>query len=547
MHWWGKSLTLTKDFFWIVICSPLVAVYLVAKSCRKGIQWAMTKYDETFVQPPRKLLKEDEISNRRLERRARNAVKALPSVRPRALTLNSKGVMDMDNPGTISPPANKKNLRDTGHAKEPAVSPREETVQQITTDQVGACDFYSLPYEIRQIIWRYTLGGHHIHIVKRKGRLGNVYCAANDPMSPDHRDLCTQSRDNHGFYIPTSWPQDARPLSLITSCRQIYSETIDILYSLNMFSFSFEELGNLEIFLDNLLPHRRKQISAIHITISLIEHRIYPSRAFSRPWEKPHNATGVTWWKSCIALRSLPSLRSLTISPAFTFNNQSCQLEPEVRANLDSINKIPIQGRFSVTIPWPERAENRAWIASDNVLPQNPNFKIIRHIAPRNDVELLAFFLPFNVQCLHCRSYTIIRKTTKGLVESVVYRASADFLQRPPNCSVRVPDPVTSYYWTFHTYCGGWLEFQYDWEDKKWSVTQGAREISDEEAATHLTKCGDLYPEMESQHEKLNGLQVRLDPVMRAYCAQSGTTLDTPTKEMFYQNVGWTRKLDVAQ
>jgi hypothetical protein len=172
-------------------------------------------------QPSRDLLRPTDIEMRIEERRLRDAVRTLPTLRHRALTLRHSITENMTIPSVskieeVAP--EEKTLNKEGKKK---IDVQSGDSKQVTKDQLGTSIFYRLPFEVREIIWAYAVGRHHIHIVKRRGRLGNVYCPADDPTDVKRRDVCLHSRDWNGFYRPTAWPVDVRPLSIIGSCRQM--------------------------------------------------------------------------------------------------------------------------------------------------------------------------------------------------------------------------------------------------------------------------------------------------------------------------------------
>ena len=90
------------------------------------------------------------------------------------------------------------------------------------------------------------------------------------------------------------------------------------------------------------------------------------------------------------------------------------------------------------------------------------------------------------------------------------------------------------------------MEFQYHGKKEEWSVTQGARRISAEEADRHVAEHPGRYPMMENPHERLRGLVARdvvaeTDTSRFSMDIRYGLTssIDKPTKEAYYRNVGW--------
>lgn len=151
-------------------------------------------------QPRRRLLTKEERNERWQRKKERDEGEALPKMRPRALTLMA------DDCSAIF--------------KEESRSHGRSRVKQRTVDQLASCEFWKLPFEVREVIWKYAVGGNHVHVVKGRGRWTSVYCPAKDPTDPVHRDFCVR-RDDAGFYVKSAWPRDMRPLALLVSCRQM--------------------------------------------------------------------------------------------------------------------------------------------------------------------------------------------------------------------------------------------------------------------------------------------------------------------------------------
>jgi len=538
-------LIILLPFFGVV--SGGVGLIIAGEWVVKQAKWCAKRWRE------RNLLTPEELSSRKRARAARDAVREFPRKRNRRLTMGERRVAIRDE--LEAAPESWPLFTAGGHMRRTLMNSKrvyggKATVfEQLTADQLGKSHFWRFPFEVREKIWRYAVGGHHIHIVRRRGRLGNVYCPADDPTDPLRRDLCLETRDEHGFHRPTAWPQDIRPLSLLLSCRQMYnpncfhtplptlthdrySECIDVVYMLN--TFAFDEAPTMHTFLTHLLPYRKYLIAHIHLAPNFgndtydIQLR---GRTFSATYTPPANETHL--WR-------LPNLRSLTVTPSRDrIKPDPCgsqRLLDSIRFFVDEIATTKVDGPF--TLAWPEdegayRSHfSRGWWGRDDYLPPTRNFEL-RRIPPRSSVELLAFFFPFHVQCLHCASYTIIRKATKGFAEACYYKCKAGDL-----IPTRVGQTLARY-WTFHSYCGGWIELEYDYKSKVWCVTQGARVVDNEEAEAHLAESGDRYPRVvESAHEMLQGLENKTMTTWNAGQA-NGRALDSPTRESFYRYAGW--------
>ncbi|KAF2021074.1 hypothetical protein BU24DRAFT_14337 [Aaosphaeria arxii CBS 175.79] len=514
-----------KVAFWIAV-SPAIIILFGFYIAYSLVVYLCKEFDEWMHRPSRQLLEPQEIESRRAKREARYRARPLPRFRERAMTLDSNGGLSL-----VAAPVTGRKEGETRRVVHSLAS-----VRQTTTDQLGVCDLYIFPYEIREMIWQYALGGHHIHIVKRKGKLGSIYCPANGALDLDHTDLCCLSRDQRGYHTATGWPSHARPLSLLGSCRQIYSESINFLYSSN--TFSFDEFSTLIDFFPTLIPKRRALISSVHMLIdfapSCSSQRLSP---FAHIYT-PHNDSLADWQQCTAILKSLPALTNVTItSPFFWIRNMHLHRSRPatwIQDFFTLLNEVRVHGQVSLV--WPP-VPNATYVGDVNsLLPANHSFKLYPSIY-HDGCELLAFILPLHVACLHCEPHSIIRKMTKGLAESRTdYRIDNESATNPIQL-----DPWRSRYWTFHASCRGWIEFEYDWEEKRWSVTQGAKELTDDEANAHMAETGQVGQNLESMHGIMQGLWVKSSIMNHAAIGDTtGKALDIPTKEAFYRNAGWT-------
>lgn len=196
---WKKCLIFAAGYTYTVLITPVAipifACYYVLYHAFKPLVWNIRKriwmakhicrsyFRGGPMYPPR--------SNPDYE------VKELPRMRERNLTL----VLGSD---VIKP---MEADRDYGDAP----------VQQKTIDQLDTCQFWRLPPDVRERIWRYAVGNGYVHIVRRKHRLRSVYCPAKNPTDPLRRDLCLSNRDGQGYHVPAAWPPHDRSLSLLGS------------------------------------------------------------------------------------------------------------------------------------------------------------------------------------------------------------------------------------------------------------------------------------------------------------------------------------------
>lgn len=310
-------------------------------------------------------------------------------------------------------------------------------------------------------------------------------------------------------------------------------------------------------FLGFLLPSRNCCITSFHLT-----------PVFAHEWDG-HNQRNVYIRKqpavpSVHHLRRLrdvlqqhPTIHSLSITPQLRLDFiAACEDDELLRYMRDFLLALnSLKTSTPITLAWPEDPNPHAsWHARmyppsghwgrQIYLPAEDarNFQL-RDFPWQMSTMFMCFFVPFDVQCLHCANYTILRRATKGLAE-----VSCTSLDRsttsPQNPSL---SGVLMRYWTLHTLCSGWIEFQYDGARKAWSVPQGARRISPREADAHLKSESGLaqcYPPLENPHERLRGVGVKSVFELRAMAPWSMGRwetgfVDEPVRDAFYASVGW--------
>ena len=201
------------------------------------------------------------------------------------------------------------------------------------------------------------------------------------------------------------------------------------------------------------------------------------------------------------------------------------------------LNEAPVKKAFVVRSTYGPLGMSHASLDAE-LLGEEPHFEWRSDLVYQDPFTLSAFLIPFDVQCLHCSHFTILRKGARGYAEILLTRIGPH-----PVGNHQLAAPALTRYWTFHTLCGGWIEFQYDWLDEEWSVTQGARQINDEDAQSHLAEHGSRYPEMGTVQERMKGLRVRDHPIVwqPSYSWESSmTTIDLPNMATLFRNGRWT-------
>ena len=89
-----------------------------------------------------------------------------------------------------------------------------------------------LPPEIRLEIYKYVLGSNLLHLVRKETKISHVRCRASS--STDFVRTCRPSAASTEDRILPGSSSNGN-LALVKTCRQVYHETIDVLYATNVF------------------------------------------------------------------------------------------------------------------------------------------------------------------------------------------------------------------------------------------------------------------------------------------------------------------------
>ncbi|KAL8649293.1 MAG: hypothetical protein Q9226_005640 [Calogaya cf. arnoldii] len=160
----------------------------------------------------------------------------------------------------------------------PANSRRLKRTRQTTADQSQSILFNRLPPEIREMIYAFALSDFaHIHLFRRRdNRLGHYKCYS--IHRPDSQLLKPGTYDTGELkgckypavtctnaWIPGRWQDDeiTELLPLLKTCRRVYSEAINILYTRNL--FCFPDIRTITTFTKTTLPHRLSLINTIEM------------------------------------------------------------------------------------------------------------------------------------------------------------------------------------------------------------------------------------------------------------------------------------------
>ena len=126
------------------------------------------------------------------------------------------------------------------------------------------CSLYRLPLELRGEIYKQVLGYSNIHVTGSR-QLHHLRCKC--ASCPGYAVKYDRSRTWKSRWecdgIKYAHDGDSLQTELLRTCRRIYSEAIDLLYSAN--TFSFIDGPSLPRFLAAVIPPRRPGIHTIHI------------------------------------------------------------------------------------------------------------------------------------------------------------------------------------------------------------------------------------------------------------------------------------------
>lgn len=147
---------------------------------------------------------------------------------------------------------------------DPEPKPLRRNLSSLTVSSSNSekCMFlYKLPPELRLVIYSYVLGNDRFRLITIPWKVvAAPDIAGNLSMTQDHLHPPSSTTAAHNMRFPTLG------IGLLVSCRQIYQETIDLLYSSNTFILC--DFHTLDTFAQNVLPQRLNTIRSLEITYS---------------------------------------------------------------------------------------------------------------------------------------------------------------------------------------------------------------------------------------------------------------------------------------
>lgn len=159
--------------------------------------------------------------------------------------------------------------------------------EQRTEEQLD-CGFLSkLPYDVRLIIYEMVLGRKVLHLQaqNQKSRILHYVCKHPERID-EHR--IHQDCSEYSIKRPSSAPREEYPqasglLPLLVTCRKVYSEAIDVLYSAN--TFEFNQIFAAFTFLRYMVPPQRlPSLRHFRLHLRIPRHPMLNTRA-TRDWQ----------------------------------------------------------------------------------------------------------------------------------------------------------------------------------------------------------------------------------------------------------------------
>lgn len=204
----------------------------------------------------------------------------LPTLRPRRLTIPRQPDPDFE-----------------------AALPREIEAQQQSPL------FATLPLEVRRLIYHHIVGGQTIHMMPTGARVGHVKC-----LREGKQKWSNGPCENCWSIIQKGPPFDLRShhggmLPLLKTCRMVYSEAIDIMYSDN--DFQFIDMEHLIHWSTTFLPKRHDAIRSIQLWMFFLSpHPLYSAESIADPMPPQDEAT---WESLCETVGSMQGLQELRV------------------------------------------------------------------------------------------------------------------------------------------------------------------------------------------------------------------------------------------
>lgn len=171
--------------------------------------------------------------------------------------------------------------------------------------QQGSSPLFSLPVEIRLQIYSYVLAPPGVvHLFLRRRRVGHVRCTSTNVDIDQARTCMANQVDvlyEHKHY---DFPPSSLTLALLMTCRAIYQEAVDILYTQNVFDVNHPQTF---VYFARTVPSQRlASVASLHVTWA---HDLHPYYIVDY-CDSPQHWWGPLWE---IAATQMPGLKHLRL------------------------------------------------------------------------------------------------------------------------------------------------------------------------------------------------------------------------------------------
>ncbi|KAF2822046.1 hypothetical protein CC86DRAFT_301580 [Ophiobolus disseminans] len=193
-----------------------------------------------------------------------------------------------------------------------------------------------LPLEVRRMIYERALGGVTIHLQSEKGRPRAKQCP---------REECTCF-----YFDPISEKSLSFGLGLLRTCRLVYDEAIEFLYSANTFSLTTEgdELTTVNYLSHYFLPQRLSQIRDLRFHWFL---DIAPF-VFMLDWLSPSMEPWLRSWDSLSRMTGLRKLHVVLEYRLLSFDEGYKKMWKEKEVELlAAVKTVTAPRHFVVVLP----------------------------------------------------------------------------------------------------------------------------------------------------------------------------------------------------
>ncbi|RAK97817.1 uncharacterized protein BO80DRAFT_427875 [Aspergillus ibericus CBS 121593] len=224
--------------------------------------------------------------------------------------------------------------------KPPTLPRRRYSIQTQRTDtrtlwtpQPQSTLLTKLSPELRLMIWELLLGGMRIHIVQRANRqMGHVVCPQTGAC-----DVC------RGGLPGMKEVDGGRLLALARTCKQIYTESITLLYTLNTFEFS--NTWSLTYLRPTIPSDFWDAIRAVELRWAFPGHWL--------PCKDPvktvyFSAGRQQWVETCRAVTSMQGLQSFTLQLSGSW---FCEPVEKIPVFLEPLRELQLRRGWKLQLP----------------------------------------------------------------------------------------------------------------------------------------------------------------------------------------------------